>query len=74
MPFGAGTRVCVGETLAKGRIFLAIVSLMRRFEVQAPLKGKLISCDPRCYSFGGLLVPPNYKVRMVPRSRILNII
>ena len=74
MPFGAGTRVCVGESLAKGRIFLAIVALIRRFNVQPPMKEKLVSCDPRHYSFGGLLIPPAFKVRLVNRIRtaILN--
>ena len=69
MPFGAGTRVCVGESLAKGRIFLAVVSIVRRFDVQPPLKGKLVSCDPRHYSFGGLLIPPAFTVRLVNRLR-----
>ena len=70
MPFGAGTRVCVGEPLARGRIFLAIVALVRRFEVLPPLKEPLVSCDPRLYSFGGILVPPTFTVRLVNRQKM----
>lgn len=67
MPFGAGTRVCLGEGLAKNRLFLAVVATVQRIELQPPQNGKLQTCDPRDYKFGGILYPRPYKLRMVPR-------
>ena len=38
LPFGAGTRVCVGETFAIARLFLWTVGLVHRFTVR-PAQG-----------------------------------
>ncbi len=38
MPFGAGTRVCVGESLAITRLFMWIARLIQRFRI-APAEG-----------------------------------
>ena len=68
MPFGAGTRVCVGESLAKNRLFLAVVAIVNRFEICPQLKGSKTPCDPRTYTFGGLLTPKSFTMRAVRRS------
>ena len=44
--FGWGPRVCLGEPLAKGRLFLLMVSLMQKFDVMAGPDG-YVTCDVR---------------------------
>ena len=67
MPFGAGPRVCVGETLALARLFLWITKLVSRFKVQ-PAEGNLISSlDTKQFVFEGVLRCEPFKVILHPR-------
>ncbi|ELT94196.1 hypothetical protein CAPTEDRAFT_199515 [Capitella teleta] len=68
MPFGAGPRVCLGEVLAKSRLFLVIASLMQKFdirpgEVSAP-------CDPRLLEHG--LVLSSAPFQIIAKERLSN--
>ena len=61
LPFGAGSRVCIGEVFAMARMFLFIASVFQHFHVEAG-PGELVSCDPRTYLLGIALSPPEFNV------------
>lgn len=69
MPFGAGTRVCLGESLALGRLFLLVTTFVQMFDIEAG--DQKVSADPRTYIRGSILAQPDYEVRMIPRNRKL---
>ncbi|XP_072037463.1 cytochrome P450 2U1-like [Amphiura filiformis] len=46
LPFGAGRRVCMGETFAKMELFLFFSSLMHRFKFELPPGRESPSLDP----------------------------
>ncbi|XP_068164065.1 cytochrome P450 17A2 [Antennarius striatus] len=65
LPFGAGPRVCVGESLARLELFLFMASLLQRMSFKLPdgepppnLQGRL----------GVVLQPLPYKVVVTPRA------
>ncbi|XP_069031646.1 cytochrome P450 17A2 isoform X2 [Embiotoca jacksoni] len=65
LPFGAGPRVCVGESLARVELFLLLSSLLQRMSFWLPdgvpppnLQGRL----------GVVLQPLPYKVVVIPRT------
>ncbi|ELU17903.1 hypothetical protein CAPTEDRAFT_104679 [Capitella teleta] len=65
MPFGAGLRVCLGEILAKSRLFLVIASLTQKFDI---LPGESSApCDPRLLEHGVILTSAKYEI--VARER-----
>lgn len=69
MSFGAGPRVCIGEILALGRLFLLIASVVQKFEMKQGLKKA--SCDAKDYKHGLVLTSDDYEVVLQMRS-VLN--
>ena len=67
MAFGAGPRICPGETLAKNRLFLFIVAMYQRYKWMPPKGENPLSCDPRTFKDNFLLQPENFRVRVEPR-------
>ncbi|ELT88055.1 hypothetical protein CAPTEDRAFT_149323 [Capitella teleta] len=68
MPFGAGPRVCLGEVLAKSRMFLIIASLAQKFEI---LPGDISApCDPRLLEHGSLLSSAEFEIVAKERKQI----
>ena len=67
LAFGASRRVCVGETLARNRLFLMVTSLVQQFEFLPAGPDEIPRHDPRDYkpSFG--VEPHRYRLRIVPR-------
>ena len=65
--FGAGPRVCFGETLAKNRLFLLVVSLLQHFDIEGDDSRDLVSYDCREYEFKVISQPPTFKVRLTQR-------
>ena len=68
LPFGAGTRVCLGELLATNRLFLFVANLIRNFHIMPAVDGCEISCDARDYKYGGAMQPPHFQIRALPRK------
>ena len=67
MPFGAGSRVCLGESLASARLFLWITKVVSMFQI-IPAKGNHSSAtDPRHFCFDGVLKPTPFEVLFDPR-------
>lgn len=67
MAFGAGRRVCLGEALAKNRLFLFAAALLQRFQF-LPGDPDLPDIDPRGYNLGLVLHPEHYRLIARPRS------
>ncbi|KAI1712526.1 cytochrome p450 domain-containing protein [Ditylenchus destructor] len=64
IPFSAGKRICVGESLARMELFLFIANIFHRFRVRPvdPLN------PPKSEKITGFVVRPNhYSVRLQPR-------
>ena len=67
IPFGAGSRVCVGEVFAMTRMFLYIASVLQHFTIKAA-PGDEVTCDPRDYILGIAHSPPDFQVSFIPRN------
>ncbi|CAH1788269.1 unnamed protein product [Owenia fusiformis] len=70
MPFGAGTRNCIGEVFARMRLFLFTASLLQRFTLLQPTKGKFGIIDPKSEEYLKMTpcICPSYKIRAIPRA------
>ncbi|XP_037386847.1 cytochrome P450 2G1-like isoform X2 [Pygocentrus nattereri] len=65
LPFSAGKRSCVGESLARMELFMFIVSLMQHFTLSSPGGPDNIDPTPELSSFGNL--PRMYQLIATPR-------
>ncbi|KAK3085472.1 hypothetical protein FSP39_003930 [Pinctada imbricata] len=65
--FGAGRRVCLGEVLAKNRLFLFVTSLFKNFTFQPEDHSQLPEVDPRKYELGLVLHPQKFQIKAIPR-------
>ncbi|XP_047442835.1 steroid 17-alpha-hydroxylase/17,20 lyase [Mugil cephalus] len=65
LPFGAGPRVCVGESLARLELFLFLSSLLQRMSFRRPNGAPLPNLQGQ---LGVVLQPLPYKVVVVPRA------
>ncbi|XP_041850579.1 cytochrome P450 2G1-like [Melanotaenia boesemani] len=65
LPFSAGKRACVGESLARMELFLFIVSLLQGFTFSCPGGPDSINLVPEYSSFANL--PRMYEIIATPR-------
>ena len=65
--FGAGPRVCFGETLAKSRMFLICANILQQFNIHGD-ENDLVSCDSRDYKFNQIAQPPKFCMRVTKRE------
>ena len=70
MPFGAGRRVCLGESLAKNRLFLFSAALLQHFEFHSDNSDSVPELDPRLFNLGIVLHPGRVKVKAVKRKTL----
>ncbi|GFO14306.1 cytochrome p450 ii f2-like protein ii [Plakobranchus ocellatus] len=66
IPFSIGSRICVGEALAKMELFLFLASMFQRFKFVAPDPTNLPSLKP---NIGFTAVPSPYKLSCVDRLK-----
>ncbi|XP_033006703.1 cytochrome P450 2J5-like [Lacerta agilis] len=66
LPFGAGSRVCLGMQLAKIEIFIFLTSLLRKFSFQLPEGVKELNKEPL---LGAATHPHPYKLCAIPRFK-----
>uniref|UniRef100_A0A8C1WPT9 Cytochrome P450, family 2, subfamily Y, polypeptide 3 n=1 Tax=Cyprinus carpio TaxID=7962 RepID=A0A8C1WPT9_CYPCA len=65
IPFSAGKRSCVGESLARMELFLFIVSLLQKFSFSSPKGPDGVDTSPELSSFGNM--PRFYDLIASPR-------
>ncbi|KAL1260228.1 hypothetical protein QQF64_008055 [Cirrhinus molitorella] len=65
IPFSAGKRACVGESLARMELFLFIVSLLQKFSFSSPKGPDGVDLSPELSSFGNM--PRFYDLMASPR-------
>ena len=65
--FGAGPRACIGETMAKARLFLLFASLLQRFWITQDENEPVEKAHPRKGSNFVILMYPGYKARFIER-------
>ncbi|XP_034403975.1 cytochrome P450 2F5-like isoform X2 [Cyclopterus lumpus] len=65
LPFSAGKRACVGESLARMELFLILTSLLQRFTFSCPGGPNSVDLSPEYSSFANL--PRRYDVIATPR-------
>jgi len=63
--FGAGRRVCLGEAMAKNRLFLFVAGMLQKMTFHP--------ADPKpsgnCRDYTGfILAPPSYKITVTSRN------
>ena len=68
MAFGGGKRNCIGEALAKPRLFLLLASLVQRFKFVADEDHPLPSVDPRSCALSSTLVPNRFHLKALIRD------
>ena len=69
IPFGGGSRVCPGKVFADNRIFLTLVALCQRFNINSVGKPNPAIMDPRKFDCRGFVINPlEIKVSITERS------
>ena len=65
LPFGAGKRLCAGETFARNTLFLFISAFFQNFDISLPKEQPFPSRDKN--STGLITYTPEYWVKVTPR-------
>lgn len=64
LPFGAGKRLCAGETFARNTLFLLISSLFQNFNIELPAN-ETVNLEKNFTGF--IRFPPQFWVKLTPR-------
>uniref|UniRef100_A0A182PZA7 Uncharacterized protein n=1 Tax=Anopheles epiroticus TaxID=199890 RepID=A0A182PZA7_9DIPT len=65
VPFGAGKRLCAGETFARNIMFLTLAALMQNFNIRQPPNAQLPDLSKR--NTGVIIAPEDYWLKFEPR-------
>ena len=68
MAFGAGKRNCIGEALAKPRLFLLLSSLLQMFKFVADEDQPLPPGDPCSFDMEFTLIPNKFHLKALIRD------
>ena len=68
--FGAGRRVCVGELLARIRMFLFVTGMMQKVHFLPAEGGEKPRDDPRDFVPGLTVRPQDYEILVKPRGHV----
>ncbi|KAM9323978.1 cytochrome P450 2C23-like [Gastrophryne carolinensis] len=66
MPFAAGKRTCIGESLVRMELFLFFTTLLQKFTLKSPVDPKCLDITPT--ETGIEKIPPNHEVLFIPRE------
>ncbi|GAB1624380.1 hypothetical protein AAOGI_44310 [Agarivorans albus] len=64
IPFSAGKRMCLGESLARMELFLFLTTILQNFKLKSLVDPKDINTTPICSSLSS--VPPTFQMRFIP--------
>ncbi|XP_031625482.1 probable cytochrome P450 304a1 [Contarinia nasturtii] len=65
MPFGAGKRICAGETFARNTLFLLVSALVQNFNIILPANGRM---PLPCETLSGVFrYAPEFRLKFVSR-------
>ncbi|XP_068105568.1 cytochrome P450 2G1-like isoform X2 [Hyperolius riggenbachi] len=65
MPFGAGKRNCMGETLSRMEIFIVLITILQNFKLKSEVPGEDLDINPKASGFGN--IPKPFKISFIPR-------
>lgn len=65
LPFGAGKRLCAGETFARNTLFLVLSALVQNFNIELPDNGYMP--HPSETLSGFVRYAPDFRLRLVSR-------
>lgn len=65
LPFGAGKRLCAGETFARNTLFLVLSALIQNFDVALPKGAKMPQPEESCT--GLIRYTPEYRLSFLSR-------
>lgn len=66
LAFGAGKRVCAGETFSRNALFLVVSALVQNFDIVSPENEKVpLPSETRTGTFR---YTPEYRLKFLPRS------
>lgn len=67
LPFGAGKRLCAGETFARNMLFLYTAALLQNFDVSAPVGEVLPDPGMETQTTGTIKTPPDFRLKFTSR-------
>ncbi|KAB0340253.1 hypothetical protein FD755_024770, partial [Muntiacus reevesi] len=67
MPFSIGKRICLGEGIARTKLFLFFTTILQNFSVATPWPLTTLTLLPGRVGVGR--VPPSYQIQFLPHQR-----
>ena len=67
LAFGAGTRACIGQVLARSRLFILGTKLIKEFKIEKEVDDD--AHDPRNFKFAAVVFPCSQKLIFTPRLK-----
>lgn len=65
LPFGAGKRVCAGETFARNTMFLVVSAVVQNFNIELPANQKMPHPDETLSGF--IRYTPDFRLKLSTR-------
>lgn len=67
LPFGAGKRLCAGETFARNMLFLFVAAILQNFDLSAPAGETLPDPALEPQTTGTIKTPPDFRLKFTSR-------